>query len=68
MVLILAGVPTLLLAPVMPFIWQTPDHLWLWLALIFIGAIFAIGAVADKTSILWNRVGDEATQAMARNS
>ena len=38
------------------------------LALIFIGALFAIGAVADKTSILWNRVGDEATQAMARNS
>lgn len=43
MVLMLAGVPTLLLAPVMPFIWQTPDHLWLWLALIFIGAAGGYG-------------------------
>lgn len=38
MVLALAGVPTVLMAPGLPAVWQTPDSTSLWLLLVFVGA------------------------------
>lgn len=43
MVLMLAGGPTLVLAPVLPFVWVTPDRPLLWGALLFIGAAGGYG-------------------------
>jgi drug/metabolite transporter (DMT)-like permease len=43
MVLMLAGVPSILIAPVMPFVWQTPERPILWAGLIFIGAAGGYG-------------------------
>jgi drug/metabolite transporter (DMT)-like permease len=43
MILILAGVPTLVLAPALPFTWQTPDTAGLWGLLLVVGATGGLG-------------------------